>query len=98
VTCPCSVDSIVHHPVVEQDVRHLAVRSIFAQGSDGQSVARESTVTILSDDILCPVYDRNAIIAIIPVVSVYGDVLSTDVEAIGVLVWDQSPFYDGHGI
>ena len=48
-------------------------------------MAGESTVAIFSDDILCFVHDRDTIVTIVSIVSIDGDILSTDIEAVGVL-------------
>lgn len=48
-------------------------------------MAGESTIAVLSDDVLRFVHDRDTIVTVVSIVSIDGDILSTDIEAVGVL-------------
>lgn len=79
-----SVDGTLHGPVLEEDVGdgvHLAVAT---QRTDRQAVRGESAVAVLGDDVASTVHDRDAVVTVVAVVAVQGDVLARHVEAVGV--------------
>jgi hypothetical protein len=84
-THPSSVYRTVHSPILEEYVRHMTLSSISPKRPDGQTVARESTVSILRHDPIRPVDHRNAIISIMAVIPIYHNILSCQIKTIRVL-------------
>lgn len=46
---------------------------------------RKTTEAVLCNDIPCAIHDRHAIVAIVTIISIKGDVLSRQVESVRVV-------------
>lgn len=84
-TYPGTINGTLHCPVLEQNVRDVTVETIPTQGSNGQTVAGESAIAILSDDVVGTMDNRDAIVSVVAIVSIENDVLAGQVEAVSVL-------------